>query len=268
MNKPKPQKQNYRNLTSRLAGYLSNLKRPRWVINLLIFSYRKKYKINLDEYVIPENGFKSFNSFFTRKIKEINRIIGEGLVSPVDGSVFDFGLIDPDNKIFVKHKHYYIDDLICDDFENLKSYAVLYLSPANYHRVHACFDMEIESVSYLPGTLLSVRKKTVYKKDRVYCRNERIVLTGKSPYGRFNFILVGALMVGKVRLSFDSGLRTNIRKGIFAKKVYDFPVVIDKGDEVGYFEMGSSVIILLEDDCLKSLNKPVHAPVKMGEPIV
>ncbi len=265
MNKPKPQKQNYRNFTSRLAGYLSNLKKPKWFVRLLIFIYKKKYKINIDEFQIPKKGFKSFNDFFTRSLKPNIRHISEGLISPVDGFVFDFGEIDPDDKIFVKQKYYYIDDLICSDFSNLNSYAVLYLSPANYHRVHACFDMEIESVTYLPGTLLSVGKKTVKRKNRVYCRNERIVLSGKSNFGRFNFILVGALMVGKVRLSFDSGLKTNIRKGIFAKTVYKSPVIIKKGEEVGYFEMGSSVIILLEDNCLKTLIKPIHAPIIMGE---
>lgn len=267
MHKAKIQKQNYRNLTSRMAGSLSNLKRPRWFVNSLIKVYKKKYKIDMEGYLTPEKGFRNFNSFFTRKLQDVDRVIGDGLVSPVDGSIFDFGTIDRDNKIFVKHKYYYIDDLICDDFENLNSYVVLYLSPANYHRVHACFDMQIESATYLPGTLLSVRKKTVYKKDRVYCRNERIVVTGNSSYGRFNFVLVGAMMVGKVKLSFDSGLKTNIRNGTFARKLYNQPVNIKKGDEVGYFEMGSSVIILLEDKCLANLNRPINAHVRMGETI-
>lgn len=263
----KPQKQNYRNLASRIAGYLCNLKRPSWLVRLLIFIYRKKYKINLSDFIKPAKGYKTFNSFFTRKIKEVLRPIDEGLVSPVDGSVFDYGLIDPDNKIYVKFRHYYIDDLICSEFENLKSYVVLYLSPADYHRVHASFDMTIDSVSYLPGTLFSVGKKTVYKKDRVYCRNERIVVRGTSPYGKFYFILVGAMMVGKVKLTFDSVLRTNIRKGIYAEKKYKTPVQIKKGEELGYFEMGSSVIILLESDCLSKLEKNVSSPLKMGEKI-
>jgi len=268
MDKRKPQKQNYRNFTSRLAGYLSNLKRPRWFVRFLIYFYKKKYRIQLSEFIVPAKGFRSFNSFFTRKLATGMRPLGEGLVSPVDGSVFDFGSVDPDNKIYVKHRHYYIDDLIGDDFENVSSYAVLYLSPANYHRVHAGFDMEIESTSYLPGTLLSVGKRTVKRKDRVYCRNERIVIHGKSAYGRFYFILVGALMVGKVKLSFDSGLKTNIRKGINSKKTYKFPVVIEKGDEIGYFEMGSSVIILLEDPCLATIKKPIQSQIKFGETLV
>lgn len=262
------QKQNYRNLTSRFAGRVSNLKKPKWSISLLIRVYKKKFDIDMEDFIVPKGGYKSFNSFFTRKLKEGARTVNDGLVSPVDGSIFDFGVIDPDNKIYVKHRHYYIDDLISGDFENLKSYAVFYLSPADYHRVHAGFDMMIESASYLPGTLLSVGKKTVYKKDRVYCRNERIVLYGNSPYGRFCFILIGAMMVGKVKLSFDSGLETNIKRGITAKKEYLQPVHLNKGDEVGYFEMGSSVIVLLEDECLAAMKVKVNEPVRMGEILV
>lgn len=262
------QKQNYRNLTSRFAGRVSNLKKPKWSISLLIRVYKKKFGIDMDDFVVPDGGFKTFNGFFTRNLKEGVRKVHDGLVSPVDGSVFDFGVIDLDNKIYVKHQHYYIDDLISGDFKNLKSYAVFYLSPADYHRVHASSEMMIESASYLPGTLLSVGQKTVYKKDRVYCRNERIVLYGNSPYGRFCFILIGAMMVGKVKLSFDSGLQTNIKRGITAKKDYAQPVHLNKGDEVGYFEMGSSVIVLLEDECLSTLKIKVNGTVKMGEILV
>lgn len=264
----KKQKQNYRNLTSRFAGRVSNIKKPKWSVSMLIHIYRKKYKINMSEFVVPTGGFKSFNSFFTRNLKSGVRKIDEGIVSPVDGTIFDAGNVDPDNKIFVKHKFYYIDDLLGSEFDNLKSYAVLYLSPADYHRVHACFDMNIERAVYLPGTLLSVRKKTVYKKDRVYCRNERIVLSGTSPYGRFYFILVGALMVGKVKLSFDSGLQTNIKHGVMASKEYTTPVQIKKGDETGFFEMGSSVILLLEDNSLASLKDRVHEKVIVGQKLV
>jgi phosphatidylserine decarboxylase len=264
----KKQKQNYRNLTSRFAGRVSNLKKPKWSVSMLIHIYRKKYKINMSDFIVPSGGFKSFNSFFTRNLMPGVRKIDEGIVSPVDGTIFDAGVVDPDNKIFVKHKFYYIDDLLCGDFEDLKSYAVLYLSPADYHRVHACFDMEIDRAVYLPGTLLSVRKKTVYKKDMVYCRNERIVLSGTSPYGRFYFILVGALMVGKVKLSFDSGLQTNIKRGVMASKEYLTPVQLKKGDETGYFEMGSSVLILLEDNCLAELSGRVHEKVRMGQKLV
>lgn len=261
---PKPQKQNYRNFFSRMAGKLSNSKKPQWFIKGVIKLWKKKYKIDLSEYVVPPNGFKTFNSFFTRNLKPDTRPISEGLVSPVDGFIFDFGKITGDNKIYVKFKHYYVDDLICDEYEEMSSYAVLYLSPANYHRVHSAFDMEITDISYLPGTLRPVKPKVVYKKDRVYCRNERIVIHGKSEFGNFYMILVGALFVGKTKLSFDSGLQTNIKKGVASKRIYEQPISIKKGEEVGYFEMGSSVILLMKDERLAKIKLPLNSPLKMG----
>lgn len=262
---PKPQKQNYRNFFSRMAGKVANSQKPRWFVKGLIKLWKKRYKIDLSEYAVPQNGFLTFNSFFTRTLKSGSRTISEGLVSPVDGYIFDFGNITGDNKIYVKFKHYYIDDLICDEYENMSSYAVLYLSPANYHRVHASFDMEITDICYLPGTLRSVKPKVVYKKDRVYCRNERIIIHGKSEFGNFYMILVGALLVGKTKLSFDSGLQTNIKKGVASKRVFEQPIAIKKGDEVGYFEMGSSVILLMKDERLARIKFPLNSPLKMGD---
>ncbi len=260
--------QNYRNFTSRFAGRVSNMKRPKWSVSVLIRVYKRRYGIDLSEFVVPNKGFINFNSFFTRKLKPGVRKIETGIISPVDGFLFDFGRVSAENRIFVKHKHYYIEDLITNKFDFLKSYTVFYLSPANYHRVHACFDMEINSAVYLPGTLRSVREKTVYKKNRVYCRNERIVLSGNSDYGRFYFVLVGALLVGKVKLSFDSGLQTNIRKGIMASKDFDKSIFVKKGEEIGHFEMGSSVILLMETDILSNLKIELNSSLKMGQSLL
>ena len=265
MSATKQQKQNYRNFISRMAGKLANSKKPKWFIRSFIKMWKRKYKIDLSEYVVPTEGFNTFNSFFTRKLKPNPRPIKEGLVSPVDGFIFDFGKITGDNKIYVKFNHYYIDDLICDEYEDMSSYTVLYLSPANYHRVHASFDMKITDISYLPGTLRPVKPKVVYKKDRVYCRNERIVIHGKSEFGNFYMILVGALFVGKTKLSFDSGLETNIKNGEASKRIYDEIITLKKGDEIGYFEMGSSVILFLKNERLANIKLPMNSPIKVGD---
>ncbi|HOD87911.1 MAG: phosphatidylserine decarboxylase [Bacteroidales bacterium] len=265
MSNSKNNKQNYRNLSSRFIGKFSNIKKPRCLVNAVIKLYKRYYKIDLNGFVVPENGFESFNSFFTRKLKVGVRPISNGIVSPIDGSLFDFGKISSENKIYVKHKHYFIDELIISDYDGLKSYAVFYLSPANYHRVHASFDMKIESAVYLPGTLRPVKEKTINKRNRVYCRNERIVLFGNSEYGKFACVLVGALFVGKVKLSFDSELQTNIKRGIVAEKKYKKEVVIKKGEEIGYFEMGSSVILLLESDIFENMKLELKTSLKMGQ---
>ncbi|MDL2262571.1 archaetidylserine decarboxylase [Bacteroidales bacterium OttesenSCG-928-I21] len=264
----KTQKQNHRNLTSRIVGRLSNIKHPRWLVSFAIWRFKKNYDVSLEEYEIPENNFESFNAFFTRKLKKEARPLSKGLVSPVDGFVLDYGIVNPQNKICVKNKYYHIEDLIFEDVNDLKSYCILYLSPSNYHRVHAFFDMYIDKTTYLPGTLWSVNEKVVNKKDHVYCRNERIVIHGNSDYGRFRFVLVGAMLVGKIKLSFDNEMQTNIRKGECILKEYNTPVFVKKGEELGYFEMGSSVILLLEEKHLQELEIKKTLAVKVGETLV
>lgn len=264
----KPQKQNYRNFWSRMAGKLANSRKPKWFVQCLIKFWIRKYKIDMSEYNIPEEGFTTFNTFFTRTLKKGTRQISDGIASPVDGYLFDFGKITGDDKIYVKFKHYYIEDLICNEYEPISSYTVLYLSPANYHRVHACFDMKILDINYIPGTLRSVKPNVVFKKDSVYCRNERIVIHGTSEYGNFYMILVGAMVVGKTKLSFDSGLQTNIKNGVMSTKKYDTPISINKGDEVGYFEMGSSVILLMDDERLTNIKYPINSTLKVGNKLV
>jgi phosphatidylserine decarboxylase len=234
-------------------GYISNIKKLKFLLRIVIFFYSKIYKINLDDFEVPQNGFKSFNEFFTRKYKQGKRPIQNGIVSPVDGYLLDKGLIFNDQTITVKDRDYYLEDLLGNSYKNVHSYAVLYLAPGNYHRVHAPFDMNISEIKYLPGTLRSVKTKVIYKRDRVYCRNERIVIIGNCEHGKYYLILVGALLVGKVKLSFESGLSTNIRKGIPSGKTYAEELYAKKGEEIGYFEMGSSVVMLMESDILNKL---------------
>ena len=251
--KNKPQKQNYRNAISRFIGYIANISRPRFFVKLLIKIFVLRNKINLDNFEIPHSYYKNFNAFFTRRYKSNLIRLGNGIVSPVDGYLLDYGKLTSEKLIKVKEKDYDFYALTGEDLCTVNSYAVFYLAPHNYHRVHAPFDIKIKEIKYLPGTLRSVRTKIIDKKERVYCRNERIVLSGDSIYGKFHMILVGALVVGKVKLSFESGLKTNIRKGIASSKIYDHETLIKKGDETGLFEMGSSVVLFLENEYLAEL---------------
>lgn len=255
------------NYYSRIAGKIANARRPKWFVKFIIRTFTKKYRINIDDYVIPPDGFKTFNDFFTRYIKPELRRINPGIISPSDGNVYDFGAVTKENKIFVKHKYFSISELIKKQNTNYKSFAVFYLSPANYHRVHAPFDMKITQILNIPGTLKSVREKTIKKTQELYCKNERIVINGESEYGKFSLILVGALMVGKTKLSFDPDIQTNNRKAspnIFA---YETPLKITKGEEVGYFEFGSTVILLLEDDCLENIDFEIGQKIQFGETV-
>lgn len=264
------QKQNYRNFASRIAGYVSNIKKPRCFVKFLIALFGLIYRIKLDEYIVPIGGFVSFNDFFTRKIKTQYRPLSDAkIVSPVDGKIVDYGIIDNEKKIFVKHNFYYLEDLI-SDYHNLNynSYIIIYLSPRNYHRVHTPFSCKINTVDYFPGTLFSVRNKTVMKRDNVFCRNERIVINGSSENGNFCLVMVGAMIVGKIKLSFDDEIQTNIKKGSRIQKYYKPEIIIEKGEELGLFELGSTVILLMSDNSLNNVVKLKNSEVKVGEAIV
>jgi phosphatidylserine decarboxylase len=261
------QKQNYRNGASRIAGFLANIKKPKCFVNLYIYLFSKYYKIKLEKFIIPEKKFKSFNDFFTRKYKpEYIEISEENLISPVDGFLLENGEVSQEKILRVKDKDYYLKDLTGEaNLEPFNSYAVLYLAPGNYHRVHASFNMIIHKIKYIPGTLRSVKTKVINKRERVYCRNERIILSGESVFGKFCFILIGALFVGKIRLCFESGLSSNIRKGLASIKEYQDPITINKGEELGYFEMGSSVVIVLEDEILKQITLKENHIINFGK---
>lgn len=266
MNK-KHSKQNIRNMTSRVAGIMAKWKSPKLYVRWIIKKWEKIYNISMDEYIIPEGGFLNFNEFFTRKVKPETRPISMGIVSPVDCCIFDFGYITALKRIHVKGRMYNVQELTNEEKNYMKSYCVFYLSPYNYHRVHACFDMSIDKITYHPGTLFPVKEKTIKKRERVYCNNERIILHGNSTFGKFQFIFVGAMMVGKVKLSFEKKIETNVKKGKYFKHNFDNPYQITKGEELGYFEMGSSIILLLEENYLANIYFKTDDKVKMGETI-
>lgn len=253
------------NLYSRNAGRLANMKRPRFIVNALIRTFSRKYSISLNDYIIPENGFRSFNEFFTRNLKPGLRVIENGIVSPVDGSIYSYGNIETDTNIFVKHKKFRVKELIKSDTNIFKSFIVLYLSPANYHRVHAPFDMKINEILYIPGTLKSVRESRVMKAEELYCKNERIILNGDSEFGKFSFVLVGALMVGKIKLCFTDSTQSNIKRSCCSVTSLDNPFIINKGDELGYFEFGSSVILLLDNQTFTNINFEINESIKLGQ---
>jgi len=268
MGKPEYDKRSYRNTVSRIAGRVANFSRPAFFVRFYSKLYAKFYSININEFEIPKGGFKTFNSFFTRKVKPEFRKIESGIISPVDGLIYDNGVIDKDRHIYVKHKFFSVKELLKREYSKLESFVVFYLSPSHYHRVHAPFDMKITNISYIPGNLRSVRESIILKTEELYCKNERIVLYGDSEYGKFAFIFVGALVVGKIKLSFEEKTASNRRKACCNNITYDAPHLINKGEELGFFEMGSSVIILSENKMYEKLKFIASTDLKFGQNFV
>ncbi len=266
MSKTNIHKQTVLNTISRLAGRLANATKPRFFVRSFIKYFIRKYKINLDNYIVPNYGFKSFNQFFTRKIKPEARPIGSAIVSPADGEIFDFGPLSQDTKMEIKGKLSSLLELGAREKYNFNSFAVIYLSPSDYHRVHAPFDLNIDRVKYVPGRLKSVSEKTFYRTKNLYSTNERIIISGSSEYGRFVIVMVGALIVGKIKLSFNQ-LTSNQKGADVEKENFEIPIKIEKGKELGFFEMGSTVVLAIENTNLSKLLKPEFSKVRMGETI-
>jgi len=252
------------NLSSRWVGSFANAKLWPPFLRFIIKRYISLFDIDMSEYDFDISRVKTFNQFFTRNLKDGARKWGEGLCSPVDGRMLSFGKIR-DGMIFqVKGMNYYEAELTGQAPLNTGSFVNLYLSPANYHRVHAPIDMEIKKITIIPGKLLSVSKRNAANVDNLYIKNERLVLSGNSKYGTFHFVFVGALNVGSIKLSFMPEIKTNLKEQ--AQFSYEIENKISKGEELGYFEMGSTIIMTLETASFTEIDDSfLQKEIRLGE---
>lgn len=245
---------------SAMMGRMASRKIQGFVLHPMIRLYIWHYNIDMNDYDIEIKNIKTFNEFFTRKLKTGARKFEGKLLSPSDSKITDFGKVNNNIKLAIKGMECSINELLYEKNEFiLSSFTVFYLSPADYHRFHAPFDMEIEKIAYVPGKLHSVKPKKLENYSDLYCLNRRVILFGTSQYGKFAMILVGALVVGRIVLSFHP--LKNRRK----HQYYNVNYLIKKGDELGYFELGSTIILLTESEVLASLNKSTGDHVKVGE---
>ena len=249
---------------SALLGFVSGRDVPKWILRPFIRLYVWKYNIDINEFDVDIDKAGSFTDFFTRKFKEGKRSFEGEFVSPAESTVTDFGIIQAERKLEVKGMECRINDFFSDAPEyEFKSFAIFYLSPADYHRVHAPFDMHVEKIVYIMGDLYSVKPKTVQKRGTLYCDNKRVILYGESSFGKFSMILVGALIVGKIILNFGSHPKKS--KETLTEEV---DIKIKKGEEIGRFELGSTVILLLDNDLLSNLSVKKGQHVLVGQPLL
>ncbi len=236
----------------------------RWFIN--------KYQVNLAEAESDSiSNYAHFNDFFTRALKPQARPISESpIISPVDGVVSQAGQIK-DSQIFqAKGHHFSISQLLAgESLEKIENghFATIYLAPKDYHRIHMPLDGKLVSMRYVPGNLFSVNHKTVNKVNEVFARNERLVCLFDTVFGRVYFIMVGAIFVGSMETSWQGQITPPYGK---VDKVYDYTekeFELFKGDELGRFNMGSTVIMLLPETA-PALKLHSGQELKMGQVII
>ena len=202
--------------------------------------------------------YGTFNEFFTRALRPGGRTITRtdaGLTSPVDGTVSAAGAIEDTRLFQAKGKDYSLADLVNGDREHVGyyrngSFITLYLSPRDYHRVHIPADAELHSMAYVPGQLFSVNPRSVRRVSGLFARNERVITTFRTAMGMMSVIFVGAIFVGSVETVWH-GQVTPAGNRQYSCKRYEPGMVFKQGDEIGRFNMGSTVILLTEPDKIK-----------------
>jgi len=223
------------------------------------------YGCNTKEAEKRLNEYKSLQEFFTRKLKPGIRTIDPKavLTSPVDGTIIHFGTLSNQNDQVeqVKGINYSLKEFVGENspiyrhLPTLKKgsklyYCVLYLAPGDYHGYHSPTNWQIENRRHFPGHLFPVNNKALTTCNGLFAFNERVVLTGKWQYGFFSMATIGAYNVGSINLLFDTELKTNdpgqIATSPFEEKSYDRAVELSKGDPMGSFNMGSSIVLIFE----------------------
>ena len=233
-----------------------------------------KYGVDMQEAANPDiASYKTFNEFFTRALKPGARpIAAADLVSPVDGAVSQLGSIDRDQIFQAKGHHYSTTALLGGDaelaaqFDN-GSFATLYLSPRDYHRIHMPCQGKLLRMTYVPGALFSVNPTTARGVPGLFARNERVICVFESVRGPFVLVLVGATIVGSMATVWHGVVNPprlkEIRTWSYSGKER---VTLKKGEEMGRFLLGSTVVMLFPQGSL-AFNEAwlPQQPIRLGE---
>jgi len=257
--------------SSRLFGRLADAPLPAPLLRGLIRAWIRFYGVDMSEAEAPVASYRTFSEFFTRALRPGARTVDAApdvVVSPCDARVYGLGLIADGRIEQVKGKTYSVAELL-GSAEQAQAYqnaiqATLYLSPAMYHRVHWPADGKVTGWRHLPGRLYPVNALAVANVDRLFAVNERVAIhLETASFGSLAVILVGATNVGRITLSFDP-LATNTGSvgGWFTPPQ---PIAVRRGDELGAFNLGSTVVLLAANAALASAGPSPGQLVRMGQ---
>jgi len=240
-----------RNLLSRAFGFLAARRRPRFLVRAVIRWWARHFEVNVDEADGPLEDYPSLLAFFTRGLREGARPIDgddKALVSPVDGNIGALGRIDAGRLWQIKGMDYDLVSLLGSEeaarpFLN-GSFVTVYLSPRDYHRIHAPDGGRVLSTIYCPGTLWPVNPPAVRRIPRLFAINERATTVLDTPQGRVAVVMVGATNVGSIRLAYDDFVTNRGQHGF--TRIHDPVPRLERGQHLATFELGSTVVLLVE----------------------
>jgi phosphatidylserine decarboxylase len=232
-----------------------------------------KYQVNMAEAANPDPAsYSTFNEFFTRALKEGARPLADApFVCPVDGAISQCGAIDKDQIFQAKGHHYSTTALVGGDaqlaalFEN-GSFATIYLSPRDYHRIHMPCDGTLRRMVYVPGDLFSVNPTTARGVPGLFARNERVVCVFDTAHGPMVLTLVGATVVGSMATVWHGVVNPPRLPQVTEWHYDEGKVGLRRGEEMGRFLLGSTVVMLFPQDKLRLTSRWNSAqPVCLGE---
>jgi len=264
-----------RNLLSRGAGRVAALRLPRPLVRAEIALFARAVGADLTEVRDPPGSFASLQDFFTRALREGARPVApepDALVAPCDGAWGESGVVTAGRLLQVKGRPYALADLLDskEDAAELEggAFATFYLSPRDYHRFHAPCAARVESARYVPGTLWPVNRIGLDGVEALFAQNERLAVRMRARPGDalLCVVAVGATLVGKVRVEFDS-LTTNRPGARAERRVYPQGVELAKGQEWGRFEFGSTLVLVAERGALELDARPSGSRLRLGERI-
>lgn len=248
-----------KNLLSRLLARLAHWRWPPFK-NWAIRSFSAYFSVDLSESQVSDiNQFSSFNDFFIRRLRPDARAFSPepaDVISPADGIISQLGDIRGKDLIQAKGINYTLSELFNGDeqmaryFEN-GEFITVYLAPKDYHRVHMPIMGILRQMYHVPGKLFSVNSASVSAIPKLFARNERVINLFATVNGPMAVILVGACLVGSASTAWHGVVMPSPRKQNLNIIYEDAAITLQKGEELGYFQWGSTVIVLFAQNCVK-----------------
>jgi phosphatidylserine decarboxylase len=259
------------NWISRLSGYAASIPLPVFFREMGYKGFASVFGINLSEVEKELKTFRSFNAFFTRSLRSDKRPISHqpgDVVSPVDGTLLIHGPIENGNLIQAKGVVYSITHLLGYDASayNGGYFLTFYLSPKDCHRVFCPVDGQVSRCVHIPSRLFPVREPYISGLEGLYTKNERLTTVLETPKGDCAVVQVGATNVGAMTTTYDTSVVTNCGK-IAISRTYPTPFTFKKGDWIGTFYLGSTVVLCFQKGVFTPHDQLKLGPIKYGETI-
>lgn len=242
---------------SRFMGWFTTRTYP-WLKNWQIRTFIKKYKVDMSQAEHEKaEEYVNFTHFFTRHLQPDARPLAQGddsILSPADSCIAQMGKIEGYRLIQAKEHSFSVDELLGGDLADAKmfengQFTTLYLAPADYHRVHMPIKGTLKKMIHVPGKLFSVNLQTAERVPNLFARNERVVCIFETDVGPMAVVLVGAMFVASICTTWAGVVTPG---GSAQKQEFRYnegsPIVLERGEELGYFNFGSTVILLFGQD--------------------